>query len=235
VSHNGGHCAYIAIEKVGDDYYAHEINSGDGIVASQRESLGEGGEHQKDKGNEFSVLRGHADGDYYPMPDVTYTPCLSSRFMDFLDATRVIGSIFGDGKKDISVGKYDKGCPFFKDRQREFLLMPWGLEAEICAVLASAEDPTHAYVLAKTSDYDDSQKEEVQLNEISAGKMRNQVDFCQWAQNGKERQQKVSAVLADHKIVNQKKQQSRRKAKSGSAKCRKARKEACGLLAPFNG
>jgi hypothetical protein len=53
---------------------------------------------------------------------------------------------------DVLLGKpkrteYAAGCPFYKDPQREFLLMPTGLHADMCGVLALAPQDGVCFVL----------------------------------------------------------------------------------------
>jgi hypothetical protein len=99
--------------------------------------------------------------------------------VDFCNATRVIRRVFDDekSKNETLVGQYNNGCPFFKDPQRETLLIPRGLKAEICGVLASADDQNHAYVLANSSDYDSHSKEEIQLDTLEE-KVKHKIQFC---------------------------------------------------------
>jgi hypothetical protein len=116
--------------------------------------------------------------------------------VDFSNATRVIRRVFDDERNtNRKVGEYTGGCPFFRERQRETLLIPRGLQAKICGVLASADDQDHAYVLANNAKYDDGQKREVQIEDIVSVKARHQIEFCK-NPDAKNK----GAILGDHKI-----------------------------------
>ncbi|MDR1457594.1 MAG: hypothetical protein LBI47_01960 [Puniceicoccales bacterium] len=62
--------------------------------------------------------------------------------VDFANADRNLPNIIS-GKK-----RYDAGCPFFKDEQREFLIMPRGLHATVTGILAWAPDSKGCNVVA---------------------------------------------------------------------------------------
>ncbi|MDR0742452.1 MAG: hypothetical protein LBE98_03240 [Puniceicoccales bacterium] len=116
--------------------------------------------------------------------------------VDFSNAARVIGRVFDDERStNRKVGEYTGGCPFFRERQRETLLIPRGLQAEICGVLASAEDQDHAYVLANSDEYDDGRKREVQIEDIASEKARHQIEFCKSPDT-----KNKGTILKDHKI-----------------------------------
>jgi hypothetical protein len=116
--------------------------------------------------------------------------------VDFCNAVRVYGKVFDDERRvNDKPGKYTGGCPFFRERQRETLLIPHGLKAEICGVLASAENQDHAYVLANSDEYDDGLKEEIQLTDITSEKARHQIEFCKSSDK-----KNIDAILKDHHV-----------------------------------
>jgi hypothetical protein len=88
------------------------------------------------------------------MPDGKLTPCLSARFRNFLGffvaAGRAIDcGVFDDGKNgdETMYVKYMDGCPFFKDMQREILLIPHGLSADVTGILCFADKADNSFVL----------------------------------------------------------------------------------------
>jgi hypothetical protein len=115
--------------------------------------------------------------------------------VDFNNAARVIREVFNDEKNSgIPVGKYKDGCPFFKDPQRESLLIPHGLKVEICGVLASADDQDHSYVLASDDSYDSHTKEAALLDTLDI-KVQHKIKFCRNPQT-----KKINAILKDYNI-----------------------------------
>jgi hypothetical protein len=68
--------------------------------------------------------------------------------VDSIAAKRIIdGNVFeGETDKEIALGFYTEGCPFFKDMQREVLLIPRGIEASITGILCFAGDSTNSFV-----------------------------------------------------------------------------------------
>jgi hypothetical protein len=89
---------------------------------------------------------------------------------------------------------YKDGCPLFEDSQREILLIPRGVEAEICGVLASADDPNHAYVLASDDSYDFHTKEAISSDTLDK-KVQHKIKFCKKCETDE-----INAILNDYGI-----------------------------------
>jgi hypothetical protein len=65
--------------------------------------------------------------------------------VDIGDAKRTLPDFFE--RKPHS--RYEDGCPFFKDRQREFLMMPRGCGADVVGILPWAPNTSECYVWSK--------------------------------------------------------------------------------------
>ncbi len=65
--------------------------------------------------------------------------------VDFENAERKLPDFLRDKGQNIT-GKYNKGCPFFKDRQREFLMMPINFPAEVIGILSWAPQIEEYYI-----------------------------------------------------------------------------------------
>lgn len=63
--------------------------------------------------------------------------------VDFSDAKRKLPEFMGT-----QYGEYENGCPFFQDRQREFLFMPVDLKADVLGILAWAPKKDDCCVLS---------------------------------------------------------------------------------------
>ena len=75
--------------------------------------------------------------------------------VDFANAERKVLQCvqkFKNDKFSDEIYKYDGGCPFFQDRQRELLLMSVGIVAQIDSVLCYAPDKKNCFVLTKGED-----------------------------------------------------------------------------------
>jgi hypothetical protein len=109
---------------------------------------------------------------------------------DFGNAARELPLFLGKDEISQTISEYSKGCPFFKDRQREFLIMPTGLTANVVGVLAFATEPKNCFVLAADEPFDDDtlakptggMQEELEgtlLPTTDIGRIRkSQIDFC---------------------------------------------------------
>jgi hypothetical protein len=71
--------------------------------------------------------------------------------------THLFGVDYSEARRDLprcllgslKQNSYTQGCPFYKEQQREFLLMPAGVRADVCGVLALAPQEGVCFVLAK--------------------------------------------------------------------------------------
>jgi hypothetical protein len=95
--------------------------------------------------------------------------------VDFVKAARTLPSFLSKEKRSESEAEsnisyhYDDGCPFFKNAQREFLLLPSGLTATIEGIVASADTPDKCYVLRRPNEGEGSNVDlEVLLGELNA-------------------------------------------------------------------
>lgn len=69
--------------------------------------------------------------------------------VDFTNARRSLPGFLGRGNES-TVGVYSEGCQFFRDYQREFLLMPTGLPASVTGIFVYS--PSHGHCIALTSE-----------------------------------------------------------------------------------
>jgi hypothetical protein len=108
---------------------------------------------------------------------------------DFGNAVRELPPFLSKDKDSPTVAKYDNGGPFFRDRQREFLIMPTWLTSDVVGVLAFAPDHKNCFVLATDDPFDGTleepseaiqgELEEESEPESGIGKARkSQINFC---------------------------------------------------------
>jgi hypothetical protein len=70
---------------------------------------------------------------------------------------------------------YEKGCPFFKDRQHEFLMMPRGCAADIVGILVWAKDISECYVWSRAGCLPNGVGEVIHLDEIKRNCLKEKI------------------------------------------------------------
>jgi hypothetical protein len=108
---------------------------------------------------------------------------------DFGNAVRRLPPFLSKKEGSSTIAEYDNGGPFFRDKQREFLIMPRYLASRVVGLLAFAPDHKNCFVLATDVSFDETlEKPSATIQgelkkesepERAIGKARkSQINFC---------------------------------------------------------